>query len=311
MYSWPNRGDKSSDPFTALAPCTASWRRTWYVAIRSGASFPQQPRKRRPIQTDPNAQQPATTAPETPGNTNARPKPKPGQPAPVPEGDDRCHGHSPRASRTRSRSSARDSSVVEAVSGRGDRQTARRLDCRIYRPPPRGCRSARRRARSYDLRSRLLARFHDGATERPSAGKLGLQPRGRIRSISLRTARLGRRLHKTPDADIAGMGLAGTVDLRTIRPLEYGKRAIALNLRGQYDEGGGRNSGFLQTWMARKRELHRPERGRHARLDDRLCSPRRAEPCRSHQELVSTTITPSLLPDGTPYILSGEELCAI
>ena len=51
-------------------------------------------------------------------------------------------------------------------------------------------------------------------------------------------------VYKTPDAGISGMGLAGTVDLRTIHPLEYGKRAIALNLRGQYDEGGGRNGGF-------------------------------------------------------------------
>jgi iron complex outermembrane receptor protein len=51
-------------------------------------------------------------------------------------------------------------------------------------------------------------------------------------------------VYKTPDASIAGMGLAGTVDLRTIRPLEYGKRAIALNLRGQYDQGGGRNKDF-------------------------------------------------------------------
>ena len=51
-------------------------------------------------------------------------------------------------------------------------------------------------------------------------------------------------VYKTPDASIAGQGLAGTVDLRTIRPLEYGKRAIALNLRGQLDAGGGRNSDF-------------------------------------------------------------------
>ena len=51
-------------------------------------------------------------------------------------------------------------------------------------------------------------------------------------------------VYKTPDASIAGMGLAGTVDLRTLRPLEYGKRAIALNLRGQLDEGGGRNQDF-------------------------------------------------------------------
>ena len=51
-------------------------------------------------------------------------------------------------------------------------------------------------------------------------------------------------VYKTPDASISGMGLAGTVDLRTIRPLEYGKRAIAVNLRGQLDEGGGRNHDF-------------------------------------------------------------------
>ena len=51
-------------------------------------------------------------------------------------------------------------------------------------------------------------------------------------------------VYKTPDASITGMGLAGTVDLRTIRPLEYGKRAIALNLRGQLDEDGGRNHDF-------------------------------------------------------------------
>jgi iron complex outermembrane receptor protein len=51
-------------------------------------------------------------------------------------------------------------------------------------------------------------------------------------------------VYKTPDASITGMGLAGTVDLRTIRPLEYGKRAIAVNLRGQLDEGGGRNKDF-------------------------------------------------------------------
>jgi iron complex outermembrane receptor protein len=49
-------------------------------------------------------------------------------------------------------------------------------------------------------------------------------------------------VYKTPDADISGMGLAGTVDLRTIRPLEYGKRAVALNIRGEVDQGGGRNA---------------------------------------------------------------------
>jgi iron complex outermembrane receptor protein len=51
-------------------------------------------------------------------------------------------------------------------------------------------------------------------------------------------------VYKTPDASISGMGLAGTVDLRTIRPLDYGKRAFAVNLRGQFDQGGGRNPNF-------------------------------------------------------------------
>ena len=40
-------------------------------------------------------------------------------------------------------------------------------------------------------------------------------------------------IYKTPDANIAGFGLAGTADLRTVRPLAFGKRAIALNLRGE------------------------------------------------------------------------------
>ena len=40
-------------------------------------------------------------------------------------------------------------------------------------------------------------------------------------------------IYKTPDANIAGFGLSGTADLRTVRPLAFGKRAIALNLRGE------------------------------------------------------------------------------
>jgi TonB-dependent receptor len=40
-------------------------------------------------------------------------------------------------------------------------------------------------------------------------------------------------VYKTPDARLVGQGLAGTIDLRTQRPLDYGKRAIVLNLRGE------------------------------------------------------------------------------
>lgn len=44
-------------------------------------------------------------------------------------------------------------------------------------------------------------------------------------------------VYKTPDADISGMGLSGTVDMRTVRPLTYGKRAIAINIRGEKTSG--------------------------------------------------------------------------
>lgn len=40
-------------------------------------------------------------------------------------------------------------------------------------------------------------------------------------------------IYKTPDANIAGFGLSGTADMRTVRPLAYGKNVVALNLRGE------------------------------------------------------------------------------
>ncbi len=40
-------------------------------------------------------------------------------------------------------------------------------------------------------------------------------------------------VYKTPDAQLAAQGLAGTIDLRTIRPLAYGQPAVALNLRAE------------------------------------------------------------------------------
>jgi iron complex outermembrane receptor protein len=39
-------------------------------------------------------------------------------------------------------------------------------------------------------------------------------------------------VYKTPMASIVGQGLSGTVDLRTIRPIEYGKRVISVGARG-------------------------------------------------------------------------------
>jgi TonB-dependent receptor len=40
-------------------------------------------------------------------------------------------------------------------------------------------------------------------------------------------------VYKTPDAGLVGQGLAGTIDLRTTRPLNYGRRTVAFNLRGE------------------------------------------------------------------------------
>jgi len=40
-------------------------------------------------------------------------------------------------------------------------------------------------------------------------------------------------VYKTPDSGIMAQGLAGTIDLRTIRPLQYSGDAIVLNIRGE------------------------------------------------------------------------------
>lgn len=48
-------------------------------------------------------------------------------------------------------------------------------------------------------------------------------------------------VYKTPDAEVSGMGLSGTADLRTVRPLTFGDRVVALNLRGEMVEDGDLN----------------------------------------------------------------------
>jgi iron complex outermembrane recepter protein len=40
-------------------------------------------------------------------------------------------------------------------------------------------------------------------------------------------------VYKTPDASLVGQGLSGTIALQTMRPLEYGQRAIVLNVRAE------------------------------------------------------------------------------
>ena len=48
-------------------------------------------------------------------------------------------------------------------------------------------------------------------------------------------------IYKTPMASIIGQGVAGTTDLRTIRPLEYGKQVISIGARAVYPDIGKLN----------------------------------------------------------------------
>ncbi len=53
-------------------------------------------------------------------------------------------------------------------------------------------------------------------------------------------------VYKTPMASIIGQGLSGTVDLRTIRPLEYGHRVLSVGARGTDADLGKLNSDSKQ-----------------------------------------------------------------
>ncbi len=49
-------------------------------------------------------------------------------------------------------------------------------------------------------------------------------------------------VYKTPEASIVGQGLAGTVDLRTIRPLQFGRSAVQIGARAETLDIGKLNS---------------------------------------------------------------------
>lgn len=64
----------------------------------------------------------------------------------------------------------------------------------------------------------------------------------------------GVTIFKTPDATLVGQGLAGTVDLQTVRPLDFSKREVALNYRRQKegvksDGGGGTGNRFSAFYI--------------------------------------------------------------
>ena len=61
-------------------------------------------------------------------------------------------------------------------------------------------------------------------------------------------------IYKTPNAGMTTQGIAGTADLQTVRPLAYGKRAAAINVRGEQNSesaavGGMKNTGNRYSLM--------------------------------------------------------------
>lgn len=55
-------------------------------------------------------------------------------------------------------------------------------------------------------------------------------------------------VYKSPIASLVGQGLVGTIDIRTIRPLNYGgRRVFALGARGVYADLGALNAGSTDT----------------------------------------------------------------
>jgi iron complex outermembrane receptor protein len=53
----------------------------------------------------------------------------------------------------------------------------------------------------------------------------------------------GVTIYKTPDAALVGQGLSGTIDLQTVRPLNFSSRTMAVNLRGEKNSLGRLNPG--------------------------------------------------------------------
>ncbi|WP_457326128.1 TonB-dependent receptor plug domain-containing protein, partial [Roseateles sp. P5_E11] len=49
----------------------------------------------------------------------------------------------------------------------------------------------------------------------------------------------GVSVYKTPDGGLVGQGLSGTIDMQTVRPLNFGSRVMAVNVRGQRNSLGG------------------------------------------------------------------------
>src|SRR5262249_17138551 len=50
-------------------------------------------------------------------------------------------------------------------------------------------------------------------------------------------------VYKTPEASLVGQGIAGTIDLQTVRPLDFSKRVFQVGVRGERADIGATNPG--------------------------------------------------------------------
>ena len=219
--------------------------------------------RRRP----PNPHQPVTTGCHTPAAANARAGADAGTAATPNEGRDRRHRHPPEPPGLDQHQAPR-AGMVEAVSAE---EIGKLPDVSIAESIarlPGHCGAARRRARGDRLDSRLFARLYDGSAERPPAGELGLQPRGRVRPISVRAARQRRRLQD------ARRQYRGHGPVRHRRSSDHsaarihGKRAIARQPARPDGPAAASATTTSRIGAAARHQLHRPDQA-GARLDGR------------------------------------------
>jgi iron complex outermembrane recepter protein len=83
-------------------------------------------------------------------------------------------------------------------------------------------------------------------------------------------------VYKTPDAALVGQGLAGTIDMRTTRPLEYGRRTLVFDVRGIENSNGNLGADSDDKQYRASFSIRRPVLRQHTRIDFRIRPSRHA-----------------------------------
>lgn len=122
-----------------------------------------------------------------------------------------------------------DNSIAESL-GRAPGLTTQRLDGRAQVISIRGL--------APDFSTTLLNGREQVTTGDNRSAEYDQYPAELLNAVSV---------YKTPQAGLIGQGLSGTVDLRTVRPLAYGKRTLAGNIRGETLSLGKLNAGSEDT----------------------------------------------------------------